>query len=235
MNSHRKFILASMMQAWLVPLFFLLGFVACLGISKAATASDKLYEFTTFAIYGPAPILLCHSDISHNSKIILWFLSTLIYWPCLGIIVGHLVWKTWPATTANNLVQPPKGKIRLGIAALAVVLAIITIMSLPSPTTINTRGSIQNAIINNLRQIDAAKNEFALEKKISPDYVPTETDLLAFIKEGKIPHVGPERYVLNAIGKEPYAIFEKDWRIRRSDSDWSEGYTITNGTTYRLP
>lgn len=227
-----------MMQAWLVPLFFLLGFVALLGISKAATGSDKLYEFATFAIYGPAPIVLCHSNISHNSKLILWFLSTLIYWPCLGIIIGQMAWKIWPPTTENILVQPPKGKIRLAVAGLAAVLAIITMMSLPSPTIINTRGSIQNAIINNLRQIDAAKNEFALEKKISPDYVPAEADLLTFIKsdkEGKIPHVGPERYVLNSIREEPYAIFDKDWKIHRDNWDWSEEYTITNGTTYRLP
>ena len=230
-----------MMQAWFIPLFFTLGFVVILAISKAATASDKLFNIVTFAIYGPAPIVLCHLDISHNSKIIFWGLSTLIYWPGLGIIVGHLVWKYCPPTIENHQAQPPKGKIRLGVAGLAIALAIITMLSLPGPTIINTynaKTSILDAIINNLRQIDAAKQQFALEKKVSPDYVPTEADLLPYLKpdkEGKLPHVGPERIVLNAISEAPYAIFDKDWTIYRDDRDWAAGPSITNGTIYRLP
>jgi hypothetical protein len=156
----------------------------------------------------------------------------------LGIIVGHLAWKVFPPKTEDQPAQLPKWKIRLGVAGLAVVFAIITMMSMPGSTIINTGGSIQIAIVNNLRQIDAAKNELVLEKKVPPDYVPTEAELLQYIKpdkQGKFPHVGPERYVFNPIRESPYAIFDKDWRIHRHDSDWSDGYTITNGTTYRLP
>ena len=73
---------------------------------------------------------------------------------------------------------------------------------------------------------------------VSPDYVPTEADLLPYLKpdkEGKLPHVGPERIVLNAISEAPYAIFDKDWTIYKDDLDWADDPSITNGTIYRLP
>ena len=124
----------------------------------------------------------------------------------------------------------------LGIAGFSAAVGIFTEMEMAKLTS--SHQSVENVIISLLRQIGAAKSEFALEKKVSPDYVPTEADLLPYIKpdkEGKLPHVGPERYVLNAIGKEPYAILDKGWRIlNRSMGDWSR-YAITNGTTYRLP
>jgi len=232
------------MQALFVLLFTIFGIMA-VGCAfsifgKSYEVPDKLARFISFMCYGPAPIVLVHLNISLNSKNILWFLSTLIYWPGLGMIVGYLTWKMCPPATENHLVQPPIGKMQLGVAGLAVVLAMITMMSLPGPT-INTRFPIPIVIIDNLRQIVAAKSELVLEKKVSPDYVPTEADLLLYIKpdkEGKLPHVGPERYVLNAISEEPYAIFDKDWTIYgdyEDDSDWPFGYTITNGTIYRLP
>jgi hypothetical protein len=44
------------------------------------------------------------------------------------------------------------------------------------------RTSPANACINNLRQIDAAKNEWALEKGISNGIVATENDIKPYIK-----------------------------------------------------
>ena len=44
-----------------------------------------------------------------------------------------------------------------------------------------------NTCLNNLRQIDAAKNQWALEKNKAVDAVPSEQDLLPYLKDGVFP------------------------------------------------
>ena len=62
----------------------------------------------------------------------------------------------------------------------------------------------QNACINNLRQIDAAKQQWALEKNKADTAVPTAQDLLPYLKNGIFP-VCPASgtYFINAIGELP--------------------------------
>jgi len=61
-----------------------------------------------------------------------------------------------------------------------------------------------NACINNLRQIDAAKNQWALEKNKSANDVPTVQDIAPYLKDNTLP-VCPEAgtYSLNAAGVSP--------------------------------
>ena len=61
-----------------------------------------------------------------------------------------------------------------------------------------------NACINNLRQIDAAKQQWALEKAKSATDVPTAEDLLPYFKDGIFP-VCPDggTYSINAISDLP--------------------------------
>jgi chromosome segregation ATPase len=62
----------------------------------------------------------------------------------------------------------------------------------------------RNACINNLRQIDAAKQQWALEKNKTPEAIPTVQDLLPYLKDGVFP-VCPSggTYTLNAVGELP--------------------------------
>ena len=62
----------------------------------------------------------------------------------------------------------------------------------------------RNACINNLRQIDAAKLQWALEKNRTTDAVPTVQDLLPYFRDGIFP-VCPAGgiYSLNAAAEEP--------------------------------
>jgi hypothetical protein len=62
----------------------------------------------------------------------------------------------------------------------------------------------RNACINNLRQIDAAKQQWALEKNKTADAVPTEQDLAPYLKDNALP-VCPSggTYTLNAVGELP--------------------------------
>jgi chromosome segregation ATPase len=62
----------------------------------------------------------------------------------------------------------------------------------------------RNACINNLRLIDAAKQQWALEKNKPADAIPTVQDLLPYFKDGNFP-VCPSggTYVINAVGELP--------------------------------
>jgi hypothetical protein len=62
----------------------------------------------------------------------------------------------------------------------------------------------RNTCINNLRQIDAAKQQWALDKNKPAEAVPVAQDLLPYFKDGKFP-VCPSggTYTLNAVGYLP--------------------------------
>lgn len=62
----------------------------------------------------------------------------------------------------------------------------------------------RNACINNLRQIDAAKQQWALEKNKTTEAVPTTQDLLPYFPDGNFP-VCPAggAYSINAVGELP--------------------------------
>ena len=62
----------------------------------------------------------------------------------------------------------------------------------------------QNTCNNNLRQIDGAKQQWALEKNKTDDAVPRVQDLLPYLKDGLFP-VCPDggSYAINAVGERP--------------------------------
>jgi septal ring factor EnvC (AmiA/AmiB activator) len=62
----------------------------------------------------------------------------------------------------------------------------------------------RNACISNLRQIDAAKQQWALEKNKKPTAIPTAQDLAPYFKDGILP-VCPSggTYSINAVGELP--------------------------------
>jgi hypothetical protein len=94
-------------------------------------------------------------------------------------------------------------------------LALIPVVAVPAmlsaiaiPNFVKARStSQQNACINNLRQIDAAKNEWALEKAKKEGDVPTEDDLKPYIR---LPHgqsfltcPAGGTYTINPLGTAP--------------------------------
>jgi len=62
----------------------------------------------------------------------------------------------------------------------------------------------QNTCLNHLRQIDAAKQQWALEKNKADAAVPTASDLLPYLKDGTFPAC-PDggTYSINAVGEPP--------------------------------
>ncbi|MBA4149123.1 MAG: hypothetical protein H0X66_13500 [Verrucomicrobia bacterium] len=93
-----------------------------------------------------------------------------------------------------------------------------------------------NAIINNLRQIDGAKEQLAIETKLAPGHVITEADLAPYLKDNQLASrygTARLRYILSPIGTDPYAVLESDWTEHRTGR--KPLLIGTNGTIYTLP
>jgi hypothetical protein len=92
---------------------------------------------------------------------------------------------------------------RLLLVGAAVPIGILSAVAIPN--FIKARAAAQqHACINNLRQIDAAKQMWALENKKSAAETPTKADLMTYLKNSPFPvcPVGGE-YSINSAAKEP--------------------------------
>jgi hypothetical protein len=188
-------------------------------------------------LIGPIVPVLVSFDITNTQFQALGLSLVFPYWACLGASVGFLRWRANAGAASGeqtSLTKPILKQIRWSVAMVAFVVGLISTLMWPS--FVSGGPSRTSAIINNLRQLDGAKQQLALEKKLSPDYVPNEADLAPYLgrpeKPGITP-IGTERYVLNRLSETPYAVLDSDWRIRRRG--WREGYTIPKGKEYRLP
>ena len=76
----------------------------------------------------------------------------------------------------------------------------------PAPAPVSAEG-MMNSCINHLRQMDAAKNQWALENNKTGDAIPTERDISPYIKlnaDGKIPPCpAGGTYTMNAVSVSP--------------------------------
>jgi hypothetical protein len=91
----------------------------------------------------------------------------------------------------------------LSIALSAILLPMM--MAIAIPNFVKARETAQmNACINNLRMIDAAKQEWALENGKKPGDVPTAEDLKPFLKNGVFP-ICPAggTYTIGAVSNAP--------------------------------
>jgi hypothetical protein len=102
--------------------------------------------------------------------------------------------------TIGNGSQSYANAMLLPAVAVPAMLAAIAI-----PNFVKARTTSQaNACINNLRQIDAAKQEWALEKGKSVTDVPTEDDIKVYIYHSRLPHCpAGGTYTINAVGQPP--------------------------------
>jgi hypothetical protein len=88
-------------------------------------------------------------------------------------------------------------------ALLAPVAAVGLLSAIAIPNFVKARAmSQQNACINNLRQLDAAKQEWALEKSKKNGDVPTKEDLLPYMRSWPVCPQGGT-YTIGAVGESP--------------------------------
>ena len=91
------------------------------------------------------------------------------------------------------------------VALVSAMVPIGMLAGIAVPNFVRARQTSQkNTCINSLRQIDAAKQEWALEKKKTEKDTPTKEDLLESFKDKKFP-VCPEHgeYSINAVSEAP--------------------------------
>jgi hypothetical protein len=140
-----------------------------------------------------APVMSKTSPLAVWSLIlgILSLLCLSIFAAIPAVICGH---------KALNRIKNSSGTLEgngLAIGGLitgyfGIVMAIFCIPMLAAiaiPNFVKARDtSMQNACINNLRQIYAAKQEWALENSKPADATPTENDLTPYLQNHQMPH-----------------------------------------------
>jgi hypothetical protein len=124
-----------------------------------------------------------------------------------GVICGH---KALSKIKQSSGMLTGQGLAIAGLVTgyLGILWAVIFIpmmLAIAIPNFVKARDtSMMNACINNLRQIDAAKNEWALENNKKATDTPTQVDVAHFLKNGQFP-VCPAggTYTIGAVSNAP--------------------------------
>lgn len=96
--------------------------------------------------------------------------------------------------------SPGGGGSRLiGLLAVLAIIALLSAMLLPALSKAKSKAQ-SVAVMNNLRQLDSAKQQWALENNKSPEDSPTFDDIRTYFK-GEFPSVKGEKYVLGKVGE----------------------------------
>jgi len=91
------------------------------------------------------------------------------------------------------------------LVEIMIVVAIIGLLAaIAIPNFVKARTTAQkNACINNLRQIDGAKEQWALEKKLAPGAAAVDGEIEAYIKNGRPNCPAGGTYTFNAVDTNP--------------------------------
>jgi hypothetical protein len=120
-------------------------------------------------------------------------------------------YQSQPAFAYSVGMNTPEGCLTIGnssqgyasSALLAPVAVIGMLSAIAIPNFVKARAtSQQNACINNLRQLDGAKNQWAVEKGKKATDVPTREDLLPFLRQWAACPAGGT-YIIGAVNEQP--------------------------------
>jgi general secretion pathway protein G len=121
------------------------------------------------------------------------------------------IYRNRPAFAYSVGMNTPEGCLTVGnssqsyanVALLAPAFTVGMLSAIAIPNFVKARATSQeNACINNLRAIQAAKNEWALEKGKTATDVPTKEDLLPYLHRWPVCPAGGT-YTINAVGQNP--------------------------------
>ena len=121
------------------------------------------------------------------------------------------IYKSQPAFAYSVGINTPEGCLTVGNGSSSYAnMALLPAVAVPGllaaiaiPNFIQARATSQgNSCINNLRQLDGAKQEWALEKGKKATDVPTKEDLLPYLKSWPVCPQGGT-YTINSVADEP--------------------------------
>ena len=102
-------------------------------------------------------------------------------------------------TVGNGSSDPSKKALLMSAVQPAAVVGLLAAIAIPN--FVKARETAQyNAIMNNLRMIEGAKAQWALENRKRTGDLVTEQNLSAYLRGGKINPVAGETYHLNPVG-----------------------------------
>ena len=126
-------------------------------------------------------------------------------------------------------------RIVLQLAVALILAALIWAVMIPNYT--GSRGSQIVAIVNNLIQLDSAKQQWAYEKHETNDVEVTSRDLAPYLTRTGITPIAGEHYVTNSLHRLPEAILAskleghpKGTVIRLSVDGTSGGWEVVEPT-----
>ena len=107
-------------------------------------------------------------------------------------------------TVGNGNSDPSKKALLMATVQPAAVVGLLAAIAIPN--FVKARQTAQyNTILNNLRIIEGAKAQWALENKKGEGSPATEQDLAQYLRGGKINPVAGETYHINPVGTPPTA------------------------------
>ena len=96
--------------------------------------------------------------------------------------------------------RPPRREMSWIVPLAATAAALVLLVAITTPNFTKARESARvNSVLNNLRVLEGAKDQWALENKKSPGDVVTAGDLKDYLKGGAVRPVAGENYVLGTI------------------------------------
>lgn len=106
-------------------------------------------------------------------------------------------------TITPKELAPEKRRPGIRLIELAAVLAIVAVLAaMLLPSLAKSKAKAQRvSVLSNLRQIDGAKQQWALENNKSAGDVPTFDDIRPYFGRGELPSVGGETYALGSVGE----------------------------------
>src|SRR5437867_1593295 len=116
--------------------------------------------------------------------------------------------------------------------AAAAIVMLLGVLALPNFVKSRTT-SQSTSIINNLRQLDGAKQQWALENHKSANDEPTMKDLTTYLRAGGMQSVAGETYVVGKIG-EPVAADLDSGRAKKAFREYAGTRLLSRGKDQRL-